>query len=121
MYVGAERFHAVIAQEQQPEGIEVAGNREVLKLDRGDGHAALEERQSQAINVAEMLVAARRITALEHERIADQHAEARGSAIPFTAFLLHVIERVHHRLQLPREIFEHLYLFLLSKISHPGR
>ncbi len=59
MHVRAERLHPLIAQQQDAEALQVMRNGHILKLHRSDGHAALEKRQGQPVNVAEVGIAAR--------------------------------------------------------------
>jgi hypothetical protein len=75
---------------------------DIFQLHGRDGQAVLQQWHGQAIEIAQIRIARRRFAALEHERIADDYAHARGAAIPFHGRLLHVIERVENDLQFRR-------------------
>ena len=50
----------------------------------------------------QVLVARRRVSAFEHERVAHHNAQAAADAIPFHPPLVHIVERVHDGLKLIR-------------------
>lgn len=67
MNIGGEGFLAVVGQEEEAEGIEVAGGGEVFELDGSDGDAAFEQGEGEAVDVAEVAIAGGGIAPLEHE------------------------------------------------------
>ena len=89
----------VIAEQQVAEPSEIIGDGDIFELDRRNGQPAFQQRHGEAIDIAQVRITGCGFTALEHERITDQHTDARRAAIPLDARLLHVVERVYDGLK----------------------
>ena len=99
MDLGGRRLLALVAEEEHALGVEEAGEWSVLQLTGADGQAALDQGHREAVELRHVWIAGRGLFTLEHEGIADEHAEALRAAIPAEVGLLHVRQRAPDNLE----------------------